>query len=776
MISIRARLNDLARRLPPPALPLVLIVLVVLTGNAMFVLRLADNNPIAWTAGISHDLCRVTCGRPMIDPNVGYITQSLGHQAALDLLHGHFPWWNYFEGLGQPLLGEMQSAAFFPLTLLFAMSSGLLWFHVSLEIIAGVSTYFLARRLSLPVMFATVAGMLFALNGTYAWLGNAVLNPVAFLPMLVLGVEMILESATSRTRRGWYVAALALALSIYAGFPEVAYFDGLFAGGWAIVRIFSLPVEQRVRALRRLGLGGVVGVVLALPVLVPFADFLKVGFIGSHTAAIDGVVHLQPPAAAMFIDPYVYSTIFGNRAVGQVWGQIGGYFGASVCVLALVGLAGKHQRALRTFLGIWIATGLLGAFNLVNFRKLWNLIPLVSTAAFPRYIMPSCEMAVVLLAALGLYDFATNPRATRLYTSAGVLMVALVGYATWHARVLNSDLTQSPTAHVIFLGLEALPFLALVFLLALGRFPKARVTPLLIALVVVGESVLLFFVPTAESAKQITVDYAPIHYLHQHQHEARFLDLAVLYPNWGTEFGLNSLSSIDLPYPQNYKNFIEDRLYPGLNPGNQFVVKGGADGVEAQERELIAHFHSYENASVKYLLMSDKVRIMPQLTALGVTKVFRDSLATVYEMPHPRSFFTASASTCTVFSDNLDAATVTCPNAGATLLRTELSMKGWTATVNGQPATITTVDGVYQSIALPAGASNVVYRFYPPHERYALLLGFLAGLFLVGTFVMERRVATPGRHRARHRTRTREFIAKIAPAPVSAPTAGDHLE
>jgi ABC-type xylose transport system permease subunit len=46
-----------------------------------------------------------------------------------------------------------------------------------LEVIAGISTYFLARRLSLPVFFATVAGMLFALNGTFAWLGNAVLNP-----------------------------------------------------------------------------------------------------------------------------------------------------------------------------------------------------------------------------------------------------------------------------------------------------------------------------------------------------------------------------------------------------------------------------------------------------------------------------------------------------------------------------------------------------------------------------------------------------------------------
>ena len=177
-----SRLIAFYRRLPPTTTALALIVLVVLLANGMYVFGLSNVDPISWTAGISHNLCRITCGRPAIDPNVGFITQSLGHAAAMDILHGHFPWWTYTQGLGQPLAGEMQAAALFPLTILFALPAGLVWFHISLEVIAGVSTYFLARRLSMPVFFATVGGMLFALNGTYAWLGNAVLNPVAFLP------------------------------------------------------------------------------------------------------------------------------------------------------------------------------------------------------------------------------------------------------------------------------------------------------------------------------------------------------------------------------------------------------------------------------------------------------------------------------------------------------------------------------------------------------------------------------------------------------------------
>jgi hypothetical protein len=751
VISTRDRVFAFYRRLPPYTGPLLLILLVVLAGNGMYVFRLANNDPISWTAGISHKLCRITCGRPAIDPNLGFITQALGHTAAMDILHGHFPWWNSFEGLGQPLLGEMQSAAFLPLTLFFALPSGLVWFHISLELIAGFSTYFLARRLSLPVFFATFAGMLFALNGTYAWLGNAVLNPVAFLPMLLLGIEMILDSGTSATKRGWYIAAIALALSMYAGFPEVAYSDGLFCAAWAIVRLFSLPRAQRPRVLRRLGLGGVMGIVLSLPVLVPFDDFLKAAFVGSHTAALDGVIRLPKESISGFFDPYVFGTIFSNTNVDSFWGEIGGYFGAGVCVLALVGLFGPRLRPLRIFLAAWTLAGLAGALDLLHSRTIWNLIPLVNTSSFPRYIMPSCEIAVIVLAAFGMADYTTSTRSKRLFTTASIAMVLVLLWSVNEARSYNKGVVLSGRADIILIGVACIPWIAIGLLLILGRFHKYRVTPYLIALVIVGESFLYFFVPTAESPKRITLDEAPIHFLQKNLHKERYLDFAVLYPNWGSYFDVNSLSSIDLPYPKAMKNFIEDQLYPGLDPGNQFVVKGGMVGVEALEAEVVKHFKAYENASVKYLLIPSSVIINPKLTALGVKQVFKDSLATIYQMPYTRPFFTTSSSSCAVHSTGNNFATVNCPSGGATLLRTELSMKGWTASVNGKSVTITTVDGVYQRISLPAGTSSVEYKFFPPHERYALLLGFLGGLFLIGSFLDERWRFFPSRRRPRTR-------------------------
>jgi len=81
---------------PPPALPILFIVLLVLAGNAMYVLRLASNGPHLVDAASPLDVCRYQVWAPA-SPNVGLITQNSWPPAAIDILHGHFPWWNYYK-------------------------------------------------------------------------------------------------------------------------------------------------------------------------------------------------------------------------------------------------------------------------------------------------------------------------------------------------------------------------------------------------------------------------------------------------------------------------------------------------------------------------------------------------------------------------------------------------------------------------------------------------------------------------------------------------------
>jgi hypothetical protein len=747
-------------RLNPTVYAIAVIFLAVMVGNALAWTGLVNLSPMTYTTDLTTSACHLTCGRAWIDPNVGSVTQPLGHLAAMDLLHFHVPWWNPFEGLGTPLAGEMQSTSLFPLILWLALPGGLVWFHISLELVAGIATYFLARRLGASTIIAAVGGALFALNGTYAWIGNSVLNPVALLPMLVLGVEMIIASAPHRRQYGWYVAALALALSLYAGFPEVAYLDALFAGAWAVVRLWSVDRGTRVRTLRRLVYAALAGMALALPIIVPFRDYLNQGYVGDHTS-LSELSHMSARVLPMFFDPYLYGTIFSNPPADPYWAAVGGYLGASVTALALAGLFGRRHRTLRIFLLAWIVLGFAGSVDVFGLRRAWNLIPLVNDAGFWRYIPASIELAAIVLAVLGLTDAAESARARwRVAGAAGVTAVVLVVFAVTASSV-NRGVVLSGQLRLYHGALDAIPFVSLALLVAAMLFLRGRWRTGFVAAVMVGESVLLFAAPMAVAPSSLTLNLAPVRFLQANLGQSRYMDVAILYPNWGSEYGISSLAANDLPLPLTFVNYVQSSLFPGIQPPNAFSVHGTAFTQTVMEQQIATHLRAYEDASVKYLLTRTKTPLAPQLAAEGVKKVWSDRSATIYALPDPRPFFSTASSSCTVVSTSLTEATVNCPKGKSTLLRTEQSMTGWTASVNGRPAAITTVDTVYQQIKVPKGTSTVEFSFLPSHERLAVFVGFAALLVLIAAVLVERvelltlsRWAKANRRRPPRRTTT----------------------
>ena len=99
----------------------------MLVANAPALLHLVTTNPLVLERRLTPTTSGWLPGLPYIDGNAGFTMQALGHLAALDWLHGHVPWWNPYEGVGAPLAGEMQSGAFFPLTMLLALHQGVLF-------------------------------------------------------------------------------------------------------------------------------------------------------------------------------------------------------------------------------------------------------------------------------------------------------------------------------------------------------------------------------------------------------------------------------------------------------------------------------------------------------------------------------------------------------------------------------------------------------------------------------------------------------------------------
>ncbi|MGH9439292.1 MAG: hypothetical protein ACRD22_15705, partial [Terriglobia bacterium] len=204
-------------------------------------------NPIFRVSGLTVSSQRgVTTGIPWLDASAGYTIQALGGFSAQQWLHGHIPWWDPYMGVGAPLAGEMQPASLFlPFVLLLHFLGGVLLFKIALQMVAGLAAFALLRHFRLCRVAAFSGAAIYSLNGTFAWFSDAPITPIAFLPLLLLGIERAFACSGGKRRGGWILIAVALAYSLYAGFPETAYLDGLLAFAWSMYRFSVAPRGAR---------------------------------------------------------------------------------------------------------------------------------------------------------------------------------------------------------------------------------------------------------------------------------------------------------------------------------------------------------------------------------------------------------------------------------------------------------------------------------------------------------------------------------------------------
>jgi hypothetical protein len=742
-------------RANPNCVPIGIIGLIILAVNMPALVDIVTRDPVQLFSGIpSTAPHQVLPGTSIIDPNAGYITQALGHLVAMDWLHGHIPWWNPYEGLGVPLAGGMQSGAFFPLVLLLQNAFGFVVFHVVLEGVAGSATYFLLRRLGLGRAAATAGGVAFGLCGTLAWFEHATANPVAFLPLAILGVERAREASMDSRRYGWRMLAVALALSVVAGFPEVAYLDGLLVLVWAAVRLFS--VHDRWRALLgKLALGGLAGVLLSAPALVAFVDYLPHANVGAHAGAV-GNVFLPMQSLAQTILPYGFGPLFGFKTGASaplltiMWSNAGGYLDASLALCAFIGLVGTRWRALRMALALWVLISMSKTFGVTWVSHLLNHLPGFQSIAFYRYSQTSWEFAVIVLAAFGIDDLARRRVHPALIVGAGVVTLGVIASAAAQAWPVMSAVRHYAHAHAFPVASGALAALAVVTVVVGGVFmysqrpgSRSRIGQLLVAGAVMIEATLLFAAPLLSAPRPTKVDTALVHYLQGHLGLARFATLGPIQPNFGSYFGLAEINENDLPEPKTFTTFVQKYLDPNSVPllftGTTKTDPDGPGPAQA----LATNLASYEASGVKFVVTfaSGSDVFGSSWPPAGLTpaprRVYVDAAAAVWQLPAPTAFFTTSGAFCHVRAEGEADAEVRC-DGPAVLRRLELPMPGWSAQAGASQVAVRS-DGAFQSIHVGAGTTHVRFSFTPPYGDASLWAALVVALLLLSSFLVHPR-------------------------------------
>ncbi|MDA8310544.1 MAG: hypothetical protein M0Z46_08025 [Actinomycetota bacterium] len=771
--------------------PYACICAAVVAANALYLFGVFDPNPVLSMSGLPIVAQGgVLAGRFTIDPNAGTTALSLGHLAALDLLHGHLPWWNPYEGVGAPLAGEMQSAALFPPTLLLALPGGQLLFHVLLEAVAGMATYALVVRLGTSRVIATGAGAAFALNGTFAWFAHAPVNPIPFLPLLLLGLERARAAAEEGRGGSFGLLALALALSVYAGFPEVAYLDGIFAVVWAAVRVVGLERAALARYARKVVIGAGAGVLCAAPILVAFGDYLRAAYLGPHGGGYDALSIPGTGVGALFF-PYAAGPIFGFTpaqtagVLGSFWINVGGYLTTSILVLAVVGLWSRRLRALRIGLAAWVVVALGRAYGAGPAQRLFDILPIMNRVEAYRYVTPSIELAVVVLAFLGVDDLFRRDVPT-WFVAASVALAAGAALATLGlGRQLRDAVASASQSHAWFAGSLAWGFGMLAAVGVTALLARGRLRGALLAGLVVLDACAMFVVPQLSAPRSGRIDTAFVHWVARHEGAGRIFTFGgLLNPNFGSYFEVAEADVNDLPMPKAYARYILAHLDPTTIPnhfdGTTIVARRAASATRAGRastpsrtpetpvQAFAAGLRSYEAIGVRYAAAYTGSADAAALSSLGLPRVYVDPHAVVYRLFDPSPMYSLQAErhagrigaadrtqACTISHVHIDSVALDCRRP-AVLVRRELAMAGWTAAGGGRPLVVRPDGPLFQEVTLPKGREVVRFSFVPPHEDLAsgaLAVGIAA---LVTSWVLTRR--RPRRLRARHRHRHRRAL------------------
>ena len=707
---------------------------VVLTLAAPQLAGYWSADPLYYVASVAFDQgAAVMRGVPYIDPNNGATTQALGHLAASDWLRGIVPWWNPYSGVGLPLAGEYQPAAFFPLTLLLLLPRGMAWMQVALEILAGWGTYALLRRLGVGRLAATTGALLFAFNGTLAWFSHAPAGPVPFLPWLLYAIERARARAAEGLPGGWRLVAVAMGMSLLAGFPETAYLDGLFALAWTIVRGFQLPAPRRIPFALRVAAGGLAGVALAAPQILAFVQYLPLAHVGPH----GDFAHWSLPSAAAIpslLAPYAFGPIFGFHdqwpLLMNVWGSVGGYATLLLIAAAALGLATRRE-ALGVLLAAWIALALAKTFGIEPAVALWNWVPGIPVTAFFRYAQPSWELALVILAAWGVDGIAQGAtrRGAWAFSAAFAIACAAAGLAFGAHLWPHLALSVASRNFALISAFWAVATMS-AFLVAC-RLSRARAA-LGVAILLVADSMLMFVLPAFSNTRGGRIDLPAIAFLRENLGLQRFFSLGPINANYGAYFGIASINHNYLPLSQRWGQYVKARLDTANDDVTVFDGRrsGGPDNAAEQLRRNVP---AYEEVGVKYVVVSGNedpfgvLRGAPD--APPVKRVYADVVMGIYELPDPKPYFGIAGPACEVLPADRTRVSVRCEGA-STLIRRELFHPGWTATVNGRAAEISEHEGLFQALALPAGASEVRFSFAPPHVAWAWLAAAIAAAAL----------------------------------------------
>lgn len=687
---------------------------------------------------------------------------------ATRLAHGELPLWNPAIFSGHPFIADIQSAVFYPpslLTMFLTAARGFTYHALELEAIAhfglvALFTYLLARRLTQSRIGGLIAAVSFTFGGyltSYPPLQLAILETQVWLPLILLLLDLAGERLTSNAFRvslAWTLGAgMVLGMALLAGHPQSGLLVGYASLAFAAFRFWPpMPTDRRAwlrNAALLLAMSGV-GVGVAAVQLLPSAEFLvrsirmDLGFeeAGRGFLPFDLLQALFPAIGGQF--PALY---FGVLPPGL----------AAIALLMVrrdPQLSSHAQRTI-SFLGWGLLVSLLLMFGkfVGLYQVFYLLVPGWSLFRGQERTVFWAALAVALLAGYGAAWLARQPRPwsvrptgqgeARLHQPSAPPEASLArAYAFCAAAALILALA-------FFIGYQAgrealwgftsasLWLMLLLILAALGL--RTQRPALLLVLLVLD----LFTVnPSHHAAPADRLDLQPLKPLVVlAQADTSIFRVAsddVVSFNYALLYGLEEIKGASPLQLRDYEEWL--RRVPTPRAWRLLNVKYVFSWLQELEApaERLAEMPGREGKPVYvYRLretgprawLTNRVIVEPGREQTLARLAAADFPADYVILPSlPPGFGGSDACDGQIAwkkraPEHLELDVTT--RQPCILVLSELNYPGWRATVDGSPTLILPADLIFRAVALPAGAHTV--RFV--YRSDALILG--AALSLV---------------------------------------------
>lgn len=692
---------------------------------------------------------------------------------AAALKKGTLPLWNPYNFSGAPLLANFQSAALYPLTLLYLLLPQIdSWTILVIvqPLLATLFTYLYSRKMGVGKPGSWLAAISYGWSGFMAvWLEyNTVGHVILWLPFMLLSIEHLRDKISAR----WLcLLALSHTMAILAGHPQIYAYTAIFSIAYIFLRV-SKNFRPATLAVTAFGIG------MAGIQIIPGIELITHAARSPHDVdTLLNKILIQPWQLVSLVFP----NFFGNPATRTYW--LTDTFIGKVTTIGLVPLffipsaLRRKDPVAKLFIGstlIWICIVTNNPISQILYRL---PIPLISSSS-PTLAAFLFSFSLAMVAGLGLDywtgDAHTHKKLLRRTIEltlgfCGLLFLIRLRYIpllSSHATVITRAVLYGALVSGATIGL---------FWIAV-RFPKFRSQSIMLLLLIHIFDLFMFFNRFNPFAPKALVfpQHPVLEYLKDKAPDRYWgYGTANIEANAASQYGIFSPEGYDPLYPIWYGQFLyayRRGLFNSFDNATRSDAAIGSyfgdGGLTDQNKQNILNM-----LSVRYIL--DRVengsseQIFPpaiyhKVSEINDWNVYENIHATkrvyfaqhVYEAKDARAFNdilldqTFNSSTSAILTSPLKTpmthpapgvATITSyqpekvtimteSTAAGLLVLTDTYFPGWWAWVDAKPTKLYPANWALRAVEVPEGRHIVTMKYEPDSLLYGAILSFVSAL------------------------------------------------